>query len=87
MASAERDASEVDVLLYQMIIFCGEFFKQDFLQRCPGSTEYFRSDCALLFLRSYASDSLMPHDQVDSRNSSAMLANHSRNVFWMRDVH
>ena len=24
MASTEYDASEVDVLLYQMIIFCGE---------------------------------------------------------------
>jgi len=35
MASMEDDASEVDVLLYQMILFCGEFFKEDFLQRCP----------------------------------------------------
>jgi serine/threonine-protein kinase SRPK3 len=45
MASTEHDASETDVLLYQMIIFCGEFFKQDFLQRCSRSMDYFQLDC------------------------------------------
>ena len=51
MTSAEYDASEVDVLIYQMISFCGEFFKQDFLQRCPRSIEYFQLDCASLITR------------------------------------
>ena len=49
MASTEYDASEIDVLLYQMISFCGEFFKEDFLQRCSRSLDYFQLDCALLF--------------------------------------
>jgi serine/threonine-protein kinase SRPK3 len=49
MVSAEHNASEVDVLLFQMIIFCGEFFKEDFLRRCSRSTDYFRLDCVSLF--------------------------------------
>jgi hypothetical protein len=47
MPSMEHDASEVDVLLYQMISFCEEFFKQDFLERCAHSLDYFRLDCSL----------------------------------------
>ncbi|KDR68899.1 hypothetical protein GALMADRAFT_128924 [Galerina marginata CBS 339.88] len=45
MAVVEQDASEIDVLLYQMILFCGEFFHQDFLQRCSRSLDYFQLDC------------------------------------------
>ena len=48
MALPERNASEVDVLLYQMISFCGEFFKEDFLRRCSGSLDYFQLDCVSL---------------------------------------
>jgi hypothetical protein len=48
MALPERNASEVDVLLYQMISFCGEFFKEDFLRRCSGSLDYFQLDCLSL---------------------------------------
>ena len=50
MTSTEHDASEVDVLIYQMISFCGEFFEQDFLQRCSRSIEYSQLDCASLRL-------------------------------------
>ncbi|KAF8911091.1 kinase-like domain-containing protein [Gymnopilus junonius] len=45
MVSVEHDASELDVLLYQMILFCGEFFQEDFLRRCPRSQDYFQLDC------------------------------------------
>ncbi|THH14237.1 hypothetical protein EW146_g6079 [Bondarzewia mesenterica] len=47
VAWAEKDASEVDVLLYQMILFCGEFFKQDFIRHCSRSLDYFRLDYRL----------------------------------------
>jgi len=53
MTSMEDDASEIDVLLYQMILFCGEFFKEDFLQRCPGSLNYFQLDCRPKKFRSF----------------------------------
>ncbi|KAF8335635.1 kinase-like protein [Amanita rubescens] len=49
VASAEHDASEIDVLLYQMILFCGEFFKVELLRRCSHSLDYFQLDCSLLF--------------------------------------
>jgi hypothetical protein len=89
MASTEHDASETDVLLYQMIIFCGEFFKQDFLQRCSRSMDYFQLDCALLFssLLSFSSLIDITYDQVDPRNSSALVANRFRNVFSILDVY
>ncbi|KIM38887.1 hypothetical protein M413DRAFT_75515, partial [Hebeloma cylindrosporum] len=45
MPLPEHDAPEIDVLLYQMICFCGEFFNEELLQRCPGSVDYFRLDC------------------------------------------
>ncbi|KAH7904191.1 kinase-like domain-containing protein [Hygrophoropsis aurantiaca] len=41
----EKNAKEEDVLLYQMISFCGEFFSPEFLQRCSRSREYFNTDC------------------------------------------
>jgi serine/threonine-protein kinase SRPK3 len=47
---AENNASEVDVLLYQMICFCGEFFTPHFLQRGAHTAKYFEKDCASLFL-------------------------------------
>ena len=50
MESAEHNASEVDVLLYQMIMFCGEFFKPDFLQRCSRSVNYFERNCTSRFI-------------------------------------
>ena len=91
MASTEHNASEVDVLLYQMISFCGESFKQDFLQRCSRSMDYFWLDCASLF---YSRSSFFwliinntAYDQVGSRNSRALIANRSRNVFSILDVH
>ncbi|KAF8886016.1 kinase-like domain-containing protein [Infundibulicybe gibba] len=31
-------------LLYQMILFCGEPFTQEFLQHCPRSADYFNPD-------------------------------------------
>jgi serine/threonine-protein kinase SRPK3 len=46
MQSPENDASEVDILLYQMITFCGEFFERAFLERCIRSPDYFQRDCA-----------------------------------------
>ncbi|KIM38883.1 hypothetical protein M413DRAFT_238944 [Hebeloma cylindrosporum] len=53
MKLPEQDASEVDVLLYQMISFTGEFFKADFLQRCERSVDYFRPDCHLQKFQRY----------------------------------
>ncbi|KAG0693696.1 kinase-like domain-containing protein [Suillus ampliporus] len=46
-AYEERNLSEEDMLLYQMIMFCGEFFYEDFLQRCPRSHDYFNNNCSL----------------------------------------
>ena len=69
MVSIEHDASEVDVLLYQMILFCGEFFHEDFLKRCPRSLDYFQLDCRPYFLSLYSfSDPLPPLMQVAPRN-------------------
>ncbi|PPQ71738.1 LOW QUALITY PROTEIN: hypothetical protein CVT25_004791, partial [Psilocybe cyanescens] len=45
MVSEIDNASEIDVLILQMILFCGEFFHEDFLKRCPRSLEYFQPDC------------------------------------------
>ena len=88
MESVEHDASEVDVLLFQMIIFCGEFFKEDFLRRCSRSIDYFRLDCASL---SYSLWSFFltntAYNQADSRNSSTLVANRLRNVFKTLDVY
>ncbi|KAF8815397.1 hypothetical protein BYT27DRAFT_7333939 [Phlegmacium glaucopus] len=53
MAFMEDNASELDVLLYQMILFCGEFFEEDFLQRCPRSLDYFQLDCRPKKFRSF----------------------------------
>ncbi|KIJ62429.1 hypothetical protein HYDPIDRAFT_169105 [Hydnomerulius pinastri MD-312] len=41
----EKNATDEDILLYQMIIFCGEFFQADFLMRCSRSHEYFNRNC------------------------------------------
>ncbi|KAG6902109.1 hypothetical protein C0995_004290 [Termitomyces sp. Mi166 len=41
-------ASEEDVLIFQMILFCGKFFEPPLLQRCRRSAEFFRKDCNLL---------------------------------------
>jgi serine/threonine-protein kinase SRPK3 len=49
MESKENNASEVDVLLYQMVTICGENFKESFIRRCARTLDYFRLDCALLF--------------------------------------
>ncbi|PPQ72735.1 hypothetical protein CVT26_003021 [Gymnopilus dilepis] len=46
MVAEEYNASEVDVLLYQMILFCGEFFQPDLLRRCSRSIDYFERDCS-----------------------------------------
>ncbi|KAF8814548.1 kinase-like protein [Phlegmacium glaucopus] len=54
MASMEDNASELDVLLYQMILFCGEFFEEDFLRRCSRSLDYFQLDCRPKKFRSFA---------------------------------
>ncbi|KAF8886015.1 kinase-like domain-containing protein [Infundibulicybe gibba] len=47
MVSSKFDMTEVDVLLYQMVLFCGEPFTQEFLQRCPRSADYFNPDGSL----------------------------------------
>ncbi|KAF9480886.1 kinase-like protein [Pholiota conissans] len=47
MVSEEHNASETDVLLFQMILFCGEFFHEDMLRRCRYSLDYFRLDFRL----------------------------------------
>ncbi|KIJ62431.1 hypothetical protein HYDPIDRAFT_30399 [Hydnomerulius pinastri MD-312] len=41
----EKNATDEDILLYQMIIFCGEFFQADFLMQCSRSHEYFNRNC------------------------------------------
>lgn len=50
----QANASEIDVSLYQMIVFCGEFFPPDFLQRCPHSREYFTLDCLFHYLQTFS---------------------------------
>jgi serine/threonine-protein kinase SRPK3 len=44
----ERNVSEEVMILYQMIMFCGEFFNEDFLTRCSRSRDYFNRNCASL---------------------------------------
>jgi serine/threonine protein kinase len=89
MKSPEDDASEEDVLLFQMIIFCGEFFKPDLLRRCSRSLDYFNPDCASplnfspMCTRRFFNDS----DQVHRRNLNVSLAKSSRNVFFLQDVY
>ncbi|KAG2143114.1 kinase-like domain-containing protein [Suillus cothurnatus] len=43
----ERNVSEEVMILYQMIMFCGEFFNEDFLTRCSQSHDYFNRNCSL----------------------------------------
>ena len=87
MASIEDNVSEVDVLLYQTILFCGEFFK-DFLRCCPRSLDCFQLNCrSYHFSPDSSSDSLAPLMQVDPRNSEALFANRCNNVFWIPGAH
>ncbi|KAG2121733.1 kinase-like domain-containing protein [Suillus clintonianus] len=43
----EKGVSEEAMLLYQMIMFCGEFFHKDLLTRCSRSHDYFNINCSL----------------------------------------
>jgi serine/threonine-protein kinase SRPK3 len=43
----ERNVSEEAMLLYQMIMFCGEFFNEGLLTRCSRSHDYFNRNCSL----------------------------------------
>jgi serine/threonine-protein kinase SRPK3 len=38
------DYSEEDAMLYQMVCFCGEFFKELLLRQCTRASQYFDSD-------------------------------------------
>ncbi|KAF8803175.1 kinase-like protein [Phlegmacium glaucopus] len=69
MASMEDNSSELDVLLYQMILFCGEFFKEDFLHRCPRSLDYFQLDCRPKKFRSFVRK---PFDKCISDSGCAL---------------
>ena len=87
MASVEHNASETEVLLYQMISFCGEFFHGDFLRSCSRSTDYFKLDCASLFSSLVFRLIDGAYDQADSRNSSVIVANLFSNVLSIVDVY
>jgi hypothetical protein len=83
MASIELDASEVDVLLYQMILFCGEFFNVALVASIISSWTVGR----IIFSSYSSSDSSTYLMQVDPRNSGALFANHSRNAFLILDAY
>ncbi|KAH7918638.1 kinase-like protein [Leucogyrophana mollusca] len=47
MELPEKNATEEEVLLYQMISFCGEFFHEDFLRKSARSLDFFFLNCKL----------------------------------------
>ena len=88
MESKEHDASRVDVLLYQMILFCGEFFSDSFLQRCSRSIDYFQLDSVSLILISPFFQLIdICSDQADPGSFRDLFVNHFRSVFSILDVY